>query len=67
MRILQAISKEKKLQLIIEHDEKVGFYLLVYPLGSNKSSADHLCDTLENAFFEANERYGVGRKDWIEF
>jgi hypothetical protein len=64
MENLQAINKEKKLQLIIEHDEKVGFYLLIYPLGFDKSIADYLCDSLEDAFFEANERYGIKREDW---
>lgn len=50
------------LKLIIEEDLKVGFYLLVYPIDSQKSIADYLQDDLETVLLQAEDMYGV-KKD----
>jgi hypothetical protein len=49
---------------LINHDENVGFYLVVYPLDSNKSIADYLCDSLDEAFLEAESRYKIKRTEF---
>lgn len=64
--MLEAINKNKNIKLIIDEDDNVGFYLLVYVVPSNKCIADYLCDNLEAAFFEAKERYGVTSDEFYE-
>jgi hypothetical protein len=54
---------EPKLKLVIKED-KVGFYLIVYPHDSGRSIADYLYDNLEGAFAGAERRYGVARTSW---
>ena len=45
--MLEAISIEKKVKLIIRYDHSCdGYYLYVYDLENNKCIIDHLCDDL---------------------
>lgn len=56
-------NEERK--LIIEEDN-VGWYLIIYtPPNNNQSSADYLLDSLEDAFEEAKDRFGVSPSQWI--
>ena len=48
----------------IEEDENVGFYLIVYNLETSSSIADYLCDTLEETFLEARERFSINDDQW---
>jgi len=64
--ILEAVNKVENIRLVIELDEAVGYYLYVYPIGSDSSMADHLCDDLDEAFIEAEERYNVSKDQFIE-
>lgn len=43
-------------------EDLVGWYLIVYK--DNTSSMDFLFDTLEDAFFEAEERFGIKKTEW---
>jgi len=65
-RIWEAKNNVAKLKLLIEEDENVGFYLIVYPLGSAESIKDHLCDDFEEALLEAFESYGVQKDIWTQ-
>jgi hypothetical protein len=62
--MLEAINRKKQIRLLIEHDQNVGYYLYVYPLNSNKTIADYLCDDLEEAFAKAEEIYEVKRSEF---
>lgn len=55
------------LKLVIEEDI-VGFYLIVYsnPF-SEKSSADYLLDSLDDAFNEAKRRFKISREEWKSY
>jgi len=45
----------------------VGWYLIVYARKDlEKSSADYLLNTLEDAFIEAENRFNISRNDWQE-
>ena len=61
----QAINKSKGVRLIIESDENVGFYLLVYDLASGKCIQDFLYfpDQLDNLYKHAME-YGVNKENF---
>lgn len=48
----------------IEEDENVGFYLVVYNLENSSSITDYLCDTLDEAFLEAAERFFIRKDQW---
>jgi hypothetical protein len=51
---------------VIEED-LVGWYLIVYNIkNADKSSEDYLFDTLEDALFEAEERFGISKNEWKE-
>jgi hypothetical protein len=64
MIYLKYIYKSNSLKLIIEEDI-IGFYLIIYkdPL-SEKSNEDYLVDSLEEAFQEAKEKFGVSIEQW---
>jgi len=64
--MLEAINQEKQIRLVVERDTNVGYYLYVYPIGSDQSIADHLCDDLECVFVEAEETYHVLRDKFSE-
>ena len=64
--ILEAVNQKENIRLVIEHDEAVGYYLYVYPIGSNVSIADYLCDDIDEAFLEAEKRYHVTKEKFIE-
>lgn len=65
MNNLIAYTKKKpKLELKIEYDENVGYYLYVYEISTNKCIADHLQDTLDFAKDDALEIYGVPLDSW---
>ena len=61
----QAINKSMGVRLIIEPDENVGFYLLVYDLASGKCIQDFLYfpDQLDNLYKHAME-YGVNKESF---
>jgi len=59
---LEAFNQNEKIRLVIEHDENVGYYLYVYPVDSNQTITDYLCDNLEEAFIEAEEKYHISRE-----
>ena len=61
MYIYKAIANERDRELTIEHDEIFGYYLFVWDRSTGKSIADHLCDSLDEAFLEALDLYGVQR------
>ncbi len=65
-RIWEYTDSSKKLKFVIEEDLNVGFYLIVYPLDSNKSIKDHLCDDFDEACYEASESYGVSSDAWVQ-
>ncbi len=51
---------------VIEEDS-VGWYLMVYSeKNTPKSSSDFLFDSLEDAIFEAEDRFDVARDSWEE-
>ncbi|HSW86748.1 MAG TPA: hypothetical protein VLG49_04515 [Rhabdochlamydiaceae bacterium] len=55
-----------KLSYVIEED-LVGWYLIIYKDPNiNKSVEDYLFDTLEDALFEAEDRFGIPKNDWKE-
>lgn len=60
----RACLKEIHREFIIEYDENVGYYLLVNCLKNSISIADHLCDSLEEAFFEAKDLYGIEKEQF---
>lgn len=61
----QAINNSKGIRVIIEPDENVGFYLLVYDLTSGKCTQDFLYfpDQLDNLYKHAME-YGVNKESF---
>jgi len=64
LKYLKYIYKSDFLKLIIEEDD-VGFYLIIYnDPQSEKSSEDYLVDSLEEAFAEAEEKFGVSSSQW---
>ncbi|PXF63010.1 hypothetical protein [Kangiella spongicola] len=50
------IDHYQKLEAKIIEDSNVGYYLIISPLGSERSIADYLCDSLEEAMDEAFEQ-----------
>ncbi|MCI0382580.1 MAG: hypothetical protein L0207_05990, partial [Chlamydiae bacterium] len=51
---------------VIEKD-LVGWYLIIYnDRNANRSSEDYLFDTLEDAFFEAKEKFNIPKSSWKE-
>ena len=66
MEELKYFYRDENLKLIIEEDA-VGYYLIVYKNpDSIKSSEDYLVDSLEEAFQEADEKFGVSKSQWIK-
>ena len=61
----QCVLEDKGLRLVIEQDENVGFYLLVYDVTSGKTIADYLQDSLDLAKRHAKTLYGVDDSCWI--
>lgn len=64
---MQYIYKDDKIKLIVKTD-LIGYYLIVYedPY-SSKSSSDYLVDTLDDAFQEAYDRFGILKSKWYQF
>lgn len=62
----QAISTSKNVRLIIEPDENVGFYLMVYDLTSGECIKDFLYfqDQLESLYNKAFKLYSVDKKQF---
>ena len=62
----QAISTSKNVKLLIEPDENVGFYLMVYDLTSGKCIKDFLYfpDQLENLYNKAFTLYGIDKNEF---
>lgn len=58
------VNKSDKITGIIEEDESVGFYLYIYDNSTNKCTADHLQDTVENAKAQAEEDYYLSIDSW---
>lgn len=65
--MLEAISYSSKVRLLIKHDTKVGYYLFVYYLESEKCIADYLYDSLEEIFQEAEDRFNVKKEEFSEY
>ena len=64
--ILKYVYKNDFIKLLVQEDI-VGYYLIVYQdPKSKKSSEDYLVDTLEEAFLEAKEKFGVSKERWIK-
>ena len=63
-RVWEYIERDKKLRLVIEEDSNVGYYLIIYPIDSNKSLKDYLCDTFDEAVSEAKESYCISETSW---
>ena len=64
MEELKYLYKDENLKLIIEEDT-VGYYLIVYKNpSSTQSSEDYLVYSLEEAFQEAKEKFGVSKSQW---
>lgn len=61
----QAINKSMGVRLVIEPDENVGFYLLVYDLASGKCIQDFLYfpDQIDNLYKHAM-KYGVNKESF---
>lgn len=65
MCYLKYFYKDAHLKLIIEEDT-VGFYLVVYRNSElDQSTEDYLLDSLEDAFQEAKEKFGIMKDQWI--
>ena len=60
------VSAPNAIRAMIEEDPAVGFYLTIYPDGSPRSVADHLCDTMQDARRFAREKYGIPAESWTE-
>lgn len=63
--MFETINYKTNVRLVIERDERVGYYLYVYPINSTICIADYLCDDLDQAFIEAEERYQVSRSSFV--
>lgn len=64
MSYLKYTYRNEKLKLIIEED-LVGCYLIVYyNTDAQKSREDYLVESLDEAFQDANEKFGVSREEW---
>lgn len=64
MSYLKYVYKSELIKLVIEEDV-VGFYLIVYRNPrSEKSNEDYLVDTLEEAFQQAKENFGISIEQW---
>lgn len=56
---------KKNGSLFVIEEDIVGWYLIVYKNAeTNVSSEDFLLDTKDDAFLEANERFGIPRDAW---
>ena len=62
--MLKYLYKNDFIKLVIEEDI-VGFYLIVYKLESEKSNEDYLIDSLDDAFLEAQDKFGISKEQWI--
>jgi hypothetical protein len=63
LKLIGYTNKEPKLKLIIEED-RVGFYLYVFPIDSEESIADFLQDSLEETLEFAKINYGIEKNEW---
>jgi hypothetical protein len=63
-----AINKLKDIKLVIEPDENVGFYLLVYDLSTGECLKDFLYfhDQLDDLYHHAQEDYGIDKNMFID-
>ena len=61
----KAQNIERNINLVIEESNSdVGFYLIIYPIGSSASTHDYLQDTLEAVMREGFEDFGVPIDSW---
>lgn len=56
--------KKNDIYYVIEED-LVGWYLIAYN-NKNESSKDYLFDTLEDAMFEAEDKFSIHKNSWKE-
>jgi hypothetical protein len=64
MTDLKYIYETAAIKLVIEEDI-VGFYLIIYrDPKSTKSDEDYLVNSLEDAFKQAEEDFGVSSDQW---
>ena len=64
LKVLSASIPIGTKTLLLKEDSRAGWYLLVFDDG--RCVADYLQDTLEQAFEQAEEDFGVARADWSE-
>jgi len=65
MTFSKYIYSKNNLKMLIEEDF-VGYYLIIYnDPQSLRSDEDYLLDSLEEAFDEAEQRFGVVKNQWI--
>jgi len=58
--------KKNNMYYVIEED-LVGWYLIVYnDKNKNGSAKDYLFDTLEDAMFEAEDKFSIPKNRWKE-
>ena len=63
--MLKYLYKNDFIKLVIEEDI-VGFYFIVYKNPeSEKSNEDYLIDSLDDAFLEAQDKFGISKEQWI--
>lgn len=59
--------KDKDLKFLIDEDV-IGYYLIIYKdPNSEISSQDYVFDSLEDAFQEAEEKFGVKKELWMHY
>jgi hypothetical protein len=55
------------IKLIVEGEDVSGYYLYIFQdPSSEQSTADYHYETLEEAFFASEKKFGVSRSQWIE-
>ena len=63
--MLKFLYKNDSLKFIEE--DTVGYYLIVYnDPNSENSNKDYLVDSLEEAFQEAKEKFGISKEQWVK-
>jgi hypothetical protein len=62
MKWIANVELPEPMQLVIEHDPAVGFYLYVFESG--KCTRDYLQDSHAAAMAQAESEFGISRENW---
>lgn len=62
--MFEAININRKIKVIVEHDEYVGYYVYVYEIGSDTPIKDHLCDDLEQVYRLCEDDFDIKKSDF---